>query len=76
MVISPVSAAAEADGLAVAPPQAAMNRAAATATLNFFMVLFMVLLSSEKGARDPRAMDPLGPVHALSVNIINGALTL
>jgi hypothetical protein len=32
-----------------------MNRAAATATLNFFMVLFMVLLSSECVARGPLA---------------------
>jgi hypothetical protein len=40
------------------------------------MVLFMVLLSSEKGARDPRAMDPVGPVHTRSVNVINVVLTL
>jgi hypothetical protein len=53
MEISPVKAGPE--GLAAAPPQAAMNRAAATATLNFFMVLFMVLLSSECVARGPLA---------------------
>jgi hypothetical protein len=53
MEISPVKAGPE--GLAAAPPQAATNRAAAKATLSFFMVLFMVLLSSECGARDPLA---------------------
>jgi hypothetical protein len=53
MEISPVRATADADGLAAEPPQAAMNRAAAAATLSFFMVLFMVLLSSISLALGP-----------------------